>query len=120
MKKITVMLALAIVFTFNAIAPAFGGAIGGKQSGTYVIAPYTTHTFQIAFRGGEYASVAVIGDGSTDLDVFIQDAWGRPVDSRNDYTDFCVDVWYVRSAAFYTVTIVNRGGRYNSYGLGTN
>lgn len=120
MKKVTTMLVLAIALTLNAIAPTYAGAIGGSRYGDYTIRPFTTHTFQIAFRGGEYARIAVEGNGSTDLDLYISDQWGNPVDSDDDATDFCLTQWYVRGAAVYTVKIVNRGSYFNRYSIATN
>ena len=120
MKKFATMLILAVALTLKAIAPTYAGAIGGNRYGEYNIRPFSTHTFQIAFRGGEYARVIVEGDGSTDLDLYIYDQWGNPVDSDVDYTDYCVTQWYVRVAAVYTVKIVNREGYTNSYAIATN
>lgn len=120
MKKITTMLVLAIALTHNAIAPTYAGAIGGSRYGEYAVRPLSTHTFQIAFRGGEYARVVVEGGGSTDLDLYIYDQWGRSVDSDDDDTDYCLTRWYVSSAAVYTVKIVNRGTYFSRYSLATN
>ena len=120
MKKVATMLVLAIALTLNAIAPTYAGALGGRRYGDYTIRPFTTQTFQIAFRGGEYARVTVEGDGSTDLDLYITDQWGRQVDSDDDDTDYCLTQWYVSYSAVYTVKIVNRGSYFNSYSIATN
>ena len=120
MKKLATLLVLAIAITLNAIAPTYAGAIGGSRYGDYTIRPFSTHSFQIAFRGGEYARVTVNGNRNTDLDLYIYDQWGRQVDFDDDGTDYCVAEWYVRDTAYFTVTIVNRGRYFNSYSISTN
>ncbi|MCI0485988.1 MAG: hypothetical protein L0229_05260 [Blastocatellia bacterium] len=120
MKRVAMMFAIAFVLTLSALAPAYAGAVGGSRYGQYSIRPSGTHTFQIAFRGGEYAKVVVDGDGSTDLDVYIYDRWGRRVAFDDDYLDYCYTEWYVGRTAVYTIKVVNRGGYFNYYELATN
>ena len=120
MKKFSTMLVLAVALTLNAIAPTYAGAVGGSKYGEYTIPPFSTHTFQIAFRGGEYARVAVQGDGSADLGLYIYDQWGRQVDSDDDDSAFCVSQWYVAGSAVYTIKIANHSAHSSRYAIATN
>ncbi len=43
----------------------------------------------IYFEGGDLGEVAVIGDGDTDLDLYIYDENGNLIDDDEDYTDDC-------------------------------
>lgn len=71
--------------------------------------------YEIRFRGGERAMVAVEGDGDTDLDVYVYDKDGNCVASDTDDTDYCVVSWYPRYTQTYRIKIRNYGNVYNNY-----
>lgn len=76
--------------------------------------------YYITFRGGEFAEVAVVGDGDTDLDLYIYDENGNLIDSDIDYTDACYCSFVPSWTGSFRVKIVNRGSVYNRYTLITN
>lgn len=76
--------------------------------------------YNISFRGGEPALVMVIGDGDTDLDLYVYDSNGNLVAYDDDYSDNCVCTWTPRWTGKFRIKIVNRGNVYNRYVLTTN
>lgn len=96
------------------------GAVGGPKYDYSSVSAYSTATYRINFVGGERAVVAVVGDGDTDLDLYIYDSNGNLIASDTDYTDNCVCVWTPRWTGSFSIRIKNRGGVYNNYYLQTN
>lgn len=76
--------------------------------------------YRITMRGGELAVVTVVGDGDTDLDLYIYDSNGNLVAQDIDFTDRCVCTWTPRYTQTYRIKILNRGSVYNRYVLRTN
>jgi hypothetical protein len=66
------------------------------------------------------AEVAVIGDGDTDLDLYIEDEFGNIIVRDLDYTDRTYVQWTPRWTGAYKVKIRNLGRVYNQYTLLTN
>ena len=96
------------------------GAVGGLIRHWDAVAPYSTDTYHISFRGGEVAYVFVSGDGDTDLDLYVYDANGNPIAADTDYSDDCVVRFVPRWTGSFTIRIVNRGPFANRYLLATN
>ncbi|MBR5068138.1 MAG: PPC domain-containing protein [Bacteroidales bacterium] len=96
-----------------------GASYGAKYSNDCVRA-HDTDVYTVTFRGGELAIVAVIGDGDTDLDLYIYDSNGNLVASDSDYTDDCVCTWTPRWTGSFKIKIRNRGSISNCYLLRTN
>ena len=99
---------------------ALAGAKGGPKGAEGVVKPLETDQFVVVFRGGELASVAVSGDGDTDLDLFVYDEFGNLVASDSDDTDDCLAAWVPRVNGRFIIHVVNRGLLSNAYGLITN
>ena len=64
--------------------------------------------------------VAVVGDGDTDLDLYIYDSNGNLIEKDDDYTDTCYCSWTPKWTGAFTIKIKNRGGVCNYYTLYTN
>ena len=58
---------------------------GSRYSSTYVKAK-GTDVYHISFRAGQTAVVTVIGDGDTDLDLYVYDENGNLIDKDVDYS----------------------------------
>jgi hypothetical protein len=101
-------------------APRTRGAVGGPRIGIYSVDAYSTHIFTVDFRGGELASVALSGDGDTDLDLYVYDEYGNLMDYDDDYTDDCIAIWAPSRTAPFTIRVRNRGPVYNIYTIATN
>lgn len=84
-----------------------------------VLAGYTD-TWRFTFRAGEIARVAVVGDGDTDLDLYVYDANGNLITKDDDPTDNCAVAFTPYWTSEFRIIVVNRGGVYNNYMLITN
>jgi len=96
------------------------GASGGPKYHVDRVSANATDTYQIVFRGNEVAELAVIGDGDTDLDLYVYDANGNLITSDTDYTDDCICRWVPAWTGTFNIRIKNRGSVYNQYILMTN
>jgi hypothetical protein len=91
---------------------ALAGAKDGPRRWTRTLKKNEEVTYKIFFvpgadnrtRGGEFA---VIGDGSTDVDVHIYDQTGSQVGSDTLFTDVAVVRWPVNKAQTYTIKVKN-------------
>lgn len=80
----------------------------------------TADRFTIEFQGGEIARVAVSGDHSTDLDLYVFDQNNNMIVSDTDATDTCFVEWTPRWTGPFQVLVVNNGQTANVYDLYTN
>lgn len=96
------------------------GAVGGPRYNYSSVSAGGTDVYNISFRAGELAIVTVVGDGDTDLDLYVYDNNGNLIDSDADYTDNCVCTWTPRWTGNFRIKIVNRGRVFNRYVLRTN
>lgn len=76
--------------------------------------------FAVTFYAGELARVAVIGNGSTDLDLYIYDANGNMITADTDYSDQCLVQFVPRWTGTFRIRVVNNGYVGNNYVLMTN
>lgn len=76
--------------------------------------------YDVNFIELQLAEIVVIGDGDTDLDLYVYDSNGNLVAKDDDYTDRCYVSWVPRWTGRFTVKIVNRGPILNNYHLVTN
>ena len=103
---------------FGAASEAEAGA--GGLSDEYTILAGETLFYTITFRGGEMASVTLIGDGYTDIDCFVYDAYGNEVGRDLEYDDVCMIDWTPGWTGEYEIKVVNLGNDFNEYVLSTN
>lgn len=76
--------------------------------------------FAITFFAGELARVAVIGNGGTDLDLYVYDANGNLITADTDYSDQCLVQFVPRWTGTFRIRVVNNGYAGNNYVLMTN
>ncbi len=96
------------------------GAVGGPKYDVDNVSAYSSVTYRVNFRAGELAQVMVIGDGDTDLDLYVYDENSNLIASDTDYTDRCICQWYPRWTGTFRIVIRNRGRVYNHYVFRTN
>jgi len=77
-------------------------------------------TYTITFRGGKLARVLVMGDGDTNLDLYVYDSEGREVARAVDDNCNCVAKWTPRRTGKFRVCIVNKGKVENDYSVISN
>jgi hypothetical protein len=96
---------------------------GGRQGGPSIdIADCPANgsvTYYVTFRAG-MAEVAIVGDGRTDLDIFVYDMQGRLVAQGIGPTDIESVRWSVPRPGTYRIVVVNLGNIGNRYALATN
>lgn len=91
-----------------------GAAVGPRRWQTQVNAR-TTDIYNVTFRGGEPAMVAISGDGDTDLDLIIRDESGNVVCTSTTTGDDEACRWYPRWTGPFRIEVKNLGGVYNHY-----
>lgn len=96
------------------------GAVGGPRYSEDRVYGKDYVDFQCKFWANELAEVVVIGDGDTDLDLYIYDASGNLIASDTDYTDDCICRWVPAWTGSFTIRIMNRGVVYNNFVIATN
>lgn len=96
------------------------GAVGGPYYVIRRVEKYSTNTYRISFRANELAEVLVIGDGDTDLDLFVFDINKNLIEDDDDYTDRCYVSWVPKWTGEYIIVIKNLGSVYNNFALITN
>lgn len=101
MRRIMALVALVGMLGLGQIARADDGA-------TTVVRPGTTDVIKATIYVGHLAEMAVIGDGDTDLDLYVYDPAGRLVGSDEDETDRCYVRFFPRTTGTYTIKVVNR------------
>jgi ABC-type glycerol-3-phosphate transport system substrate-binding protein len=79
---------------------------------------------KIVFVANKLAEFVLVGDGDTDIDVYVFDAQGNEVAKDEDPatygSDLCVCRWTPTEEQEYKIRIVNRGKVYNVCQAGTN
>lgn len=92
----------------------------GSKYGRYRVYANSYMTFDEAFTGDRLAEVAVSGDRTTDLDLYVYDENGNLIASDTDYSDQCYVSFYPRWTGWFRIKVLNRGGVYNDYSIATN
>ncbi len=79
-----------------------------------------TDVYNVTFRGGEPAFLAISGDGDTDLDLYVYDQNGNLICASNGPGDDEACRWYPRWTGPFIVRVRNLGGVYNQYRMWSN
>ena len=87
---------------------------------TDVVSGNSYDLYHHTFRGDEGATVICIGDGDTDLDLYIYDENYNLIAKDDDYTDDCVCTFRPYWTGTFYIKIVNRGRIANRYLLRSN
>lgn len=96
------------------------GLVGGPIRHTDRVRANTIDVFELEFRAGRKAEILVVGDGDTDLDLFVYDEDDNFICSDEDPTDTTYCTWRPKWTGNYKVKIKNWGDVYNEYVLMTN
>jgi hypothetical protein len=115
----SVAASLAAMLIFGTANSSLAGAVSKIDSMQRVEAN-SSQIYDIRFNGGELARVWIIGDGDTDLDLYVYDQRGRLVIKNENKTDNAQVYFSPQQTESYTVMVKNRGGVYNRFRLWTN
>ena len=76
--------------------------------------------YRVTFRGGSFAEVSLVGDGDTDLDLYVYDEYGNSVCSDSGWSDRAYCSWRPRWTGVFSIEVRNLGSVYNRYRFATN
>ncbi|MEM8739500.1 MAG: hypothetical protein AAGG38_13635 [Planctomycetota bacterium] len=115
---------LALIEAEAAKPEPSAGTLGAVKGPIRHVAKIPARTYvnyrNIKFRGGQLAKVAVIGDGDTDIDLYIYDQNNNLIRQDIDYTDRCYVQWTPKWTGNYRIRVANRGRVYNRVVILTN
>ena len=113
LKKVVVGLAVLASLTV-ATESAFAAAAGEFYRVDRVQAQ-ETDVWRVFVPAGALVDVTVIGDGDTDLDLFVYSPSGRLLASDTDDTDICLAEFRMPTSGYLEIRIKNWGRVYNEY-----
>lgn len=96
------------------------GRVGGPGERYSYVYGNSNDLYEVSFVESQLAEIVVIGDGDTDLDLYVYDSNENLIVKDDDYTDRCYVSWVPRWTGRFIVKIVNRGPILNNYHLVTN
>lgn len=117
MKKLAL---LGLVGILGLAGVVEAGRIPGPGVDSRRCEAYSSVTYYDTFRGGEMAVVSIVGDGDTDLDLFVYDNAGRLIVQGIGLTDRETVRWLPSTTGTYRIVVRNLGGVWNRYSLATN
>jgi hypothetical protein len=96
----------------------------GKESGpaceTSTVAAHSYVIYTVSFPAGKLAEVFVVGDGDTDLEVYIYDQNDNLIVSDHDHIETPYLSWVPQGTAPFKIKIVNLGDVFNRYRICVN
>jgi hypothetical protein len=118
MKYVAMALSVALALTVGGVAlagrvPTPGFDVARAQA-------RSTVTYHETFRGGEVAVVSIVGDGDTDLDLFVYDEFNNLVAFANGLSDRETVSFTPRWTGRFRIEVRNLGGVWNEFTLRTN
>lgn len=122
-KKNAAVLAIGTSLLLGGIvAGANSAAADSRNPGGWYqrIDAYSNHVFHEVFYAGEQAQVHVLGDGDTDLDLFVYDENGELICSSETFSDRESCSWYPRWTGSFYIEVMNLGSVYNQADVITN
>jgi hypothetical protein len=119
MKESLVAAGLAMILIVSAVEPSFAGGAPAKDC-TQRIEGNSSMIFDITFHGGELARVFILGDGHSDLDIYVYDQTGKPVMRNENNVDDAQVFFMPEYTQTYSVIVKNRGNVFNTFRLWTN
>jgi hypothetical protein len=96
------------------------GASGGPKSHNECVSGRTVDIYRIEFAAGQRGSVAVQGDGATDLDLYVYDPDGRLFREDTSPGDTCAVEGAAAKTGQFRIEVHNLGHRTNCYTVYTN
>ena len=101
-------------------ASAQARPVGPQISHPDRVLAYGVNTYYVECWGGEYCEFAIVGDGTTDLDLYIYDENYNLIGSGTSYSDIEIVGFTPRWTGTFIIEVHNLDGVYNDYGLGSN
>ena len=93
----------------------------GRARGAFVhydrVFARDTDVYREVYRAREFAEICLVGDGDTDLDLYIYDEYGNLICSSTGFTDREYCGWTPRWRGVFEIVVENLGSVYNDYRL---
>src|SRR6478752_4165711 len=100
-------LLVAAVVGMAALNAVYAGPVLGPGTSVKTVEARGSVVYVESFRGGEVGVVSLVGDGSTDLDVFVYDDAGRLVAQGIGLTDIEVVTFVPAQTARFRIEVRN-------------
>jgi len=100
----TRIMALTVLAGVLGVVPATKAWDGGVT----VVRPGTIDILTATVVADHWVTLGLVGDGDTDLDLYVYDPFGRLVGFDEGATDDCLIRFYARYTGTYTIKVVNR------------
>jgi hypothetical protein len=98
---------------------AFAERVGPQGVDAATVSPYGSYTYANEwFYGNAPAAVAVVGDGSTMLQVVVYDESGNLIASDTGFSPTVS--WNPLWTGRFVIKVYNLGGYYNTFGIASN
>jgi len=110
---------LAMIDKESKLAAQRGSVVGPVRHVDRIL-PGRTDAYTIAFEAKGLATVAVVGDGSCDLDLYVYDENGGLIGRDTDGTAQCLVQWTPRWTGKFSIRVENLGRVYANYILISN
>jgi len=120
MKKFIASLFVVLSLSFVAVPFADAGRQNGPGKDTTICQAYGSVTYNVTMYGGEEARIAIVGDGATDLDIFVYDQAGNLVRQGIGPNDIELVTWFPNQTQTYRVVVRNLGSTWNRFSMATN
>lgn len=114
------MLALVRDSVSRAASMSMKGRVHGAAVHRDRVLAYDTDIYREVYRAKELAEICIVGDGDTDLDLYIYDENGNLICEDLGFTDRAYCTWTPRWEGIFEIHVENLGNVYNEYRLFTN
>ena len=123
MNRLVPLMVLAALSLLSPVTEA--GSKDGQRRWTKTIKKGSELIYKVVFlaenaKARQTAEFAVIGDGSTDVDIEVRDSFGKIVAQDSFYTDLALCRWVPTMTQEYTIHVKNLGGEDNVCTMGHN
>jgi hypothetical protein len=119
MKKLALGMAALALLVCGTMAVA-GPVGGGPRTWNGQVEAYSSRYITEYFVGGQRASVGIVGDGATDVDIYVRDENGNLIARGIGPTDIEFVTFTPRWTGRFTIEVRNLGGTWNYVRLVTN
>jgi hypothetical protein len=119
-------MALIVAVALVCVDPGQANSKDGPRRWKRAVKGNSEVVYKIVFKAEpssparKFAEFAILGDGSTDVDIFVEDASGKRVTSDEGYTDMGMVRWIPAKTQEYTIRVKNLGNEDNVVQMGHN
>lgn len=120
MKQTLLVCGVSAVLAVLGAQAVWAGAAGGAKRWSAKVDAKAEVVYKITFRMKETAEFAIIGDGDTDVDVFVYDSANKLVAQDIGLSDLGLVRWTPDKTQEYRIVVRNLGTVFNRVHMGHN